>query len=135
MSKREFKSTKVNVTKVTPLRDDILTTGNLIIQESEDMLDKGKVQKAFHWVQEIIAVGPNAPEVFEIGQKVRIDIDFMQGNANAQDRTIQILNQDQDDMALLLPSRYIICIIEGEYVEEDESETISLIEEDNNTDE
>lgn len=91
-----------NIAQYYPLRDEVLVTGNTILQKGNDIVDT-EDKYAIKYIQTVVAKGPNVDDSIQIDDTVDINL------IGIKDLTehFVFLNANSDDVYLLIPSRYI----------------------------
>lgn len=101
---------KPRITKVIPVRDELLVTGDVVIRKEDDLLDK-KESTALKFIQEVLAVGPNVSEEIRPGDFVMIDTSFTLDTSRVE-KSVVIIEHDIEHPKFIIPSRYVICKVE-----------------------
>ena len=111
-----------NITDYQPLGDGVLITANVIVTESDDILDTGEKTFNLKYLQQVEAVGDAVSDSINVGDIVDIDTEALikGGTPEHIQKFIVIMNKDTENPRLLVPSRYIRGVVN--VTEEEEGE-------------
>lgn len=110
-----------NITDYQPIGDLVLITANVIVNESDDILDTGEKTFNLKYLQTVEAVGNAVSDLINPGDIVDIDTEGLikGGTPDHIQKFIVIMNKDVENPRLLIPSRYIRGVV---HVTEEEGE-------------